>query len=133
MPKNKKARGQKTASTKKLITRLKVGDPVMVIVGGNKKKKTLQGQTGKILRFFPKRNRVVVEGVNMIKRHKRAVSQTDAAGIIEKEGAIHISNVMYYSEDLKRPVRIKFQTLDDGRKVRGYINSNTKAFEQIDV
>ena len=53
--------------------------------------------------------------------------------ILEKEGSIHISNVMYYREELKRPVRIKIKMLDDGRKVRGFVNPQTKAFEQIDV
>jgi large subunit ribosomal protein L24 len=118
----------------KLVTKLKVGDPVMVLVGGNKRKgKTLKSQTGKILRFLPKRNRVIVEGLNTIKRHKRAMTSQDSAGIIEKEGSIHISNIMYYSEQLKSPVRIKMKELSGGKKVRGYLNPETKEFEQIDV
>ncbi len=117
-----------------LSNRLRVGDPVMVIVGGNKKKnKTLKGATGKVLRILPKRNRVIVEGVNMIKRHKRKTSANDAGGIIEKEGSVHISNVMYYSEEAKRPVKLKMSTLTDGRKVRGFLHPKTKKFEQIDV
>ncbi|HQH25943.1 MAG TPA: 50S ribosomal protein L24 [Oligoflexia bacterium] len=119
---------------KRIVTALKVGDPVMVLCGGNKKKgKILKSQTGKVLRILPKRSRVVVEGLNIIKRHKKAMTSRDSAGILEKEGSVHISNVMYYREELKRPVRIKMKLLDDGRKVRGFINPQTKKFEQIDV
>jgi large subunit ribosomal protein L24 len=122
------------ASPKAMVTSLRTGDPVIVLVGGNKKKgKIVKGQTGKILRLLPKRNRVVVEGVNYIKRHKRATSPNEPSGIIQKEGSVHISNVMYYVEELKRPVRIKFKKLDDGRKVRGYLHPESKKFEQIDV
>ena len=115
-------------------TALKKGDPVMVLVGGNRKKqKVLRGLTGKIQRFLPKKNRVVVEGVNFIKRHKRATSPQDVGGIITKEGSVHISNVMFYAQDLKRPVRVKYQTTKDGRKVRGFMHPETKKFEQIDT
>lgn len=106
----------------------------MVIAGGNQKKqKIMKGQVGKVLKFLPKTKRIIVEGINMIKRHKRATSPNESSGIIQKEGSIHISNVMFYSESLKRPVRLKFRTLKDGRKVRGYLNPATKSFEQIDV
>jgi large subunit ribosomal protein L24 len=115
-------------------TVLRVGDPVMACAGGNANKgKPVKGQVGKILRFIPKKHRVVVDGIKMIKRHKRAMTSQDAAGIIEKEGSIHISNVMYYSEELKKPVRLKVNILEDGRKVRGYRDPKTKEFQQIDV
>lgn len=115
-------------------TRLRVGDIVIVEAGGNTKKgKTLRGETGKILRFFPKSSRVIVEGVNIIKRHKRARTPTDTGGVIQKEGSLHISNVMFYSAALKKGVRLKTRILSDGRKVRGYLNTATKVFEQIDV
>ena len=117
-----------------IVTMLRKGDTVMVLTGGNsKKQKELKGQTGKILRFLPKKNRVVVEGLNMVKRHKRATSPQDSAGIIVKEGSIHISNVMFFSDELKRPVRLKTKRLEDGRKVRGFLNPKTKSFVQIDV
>jgi len=113
-------------------TNLKKGDPVMVLTGGNRKKqKVLRGQTGKILRFLPKTNRVVVEGVNFISRHKRATNPNESAGIIRKEGSVHISNVLYYVEELKRPVRIKMKVMPDGKKVRGYQNPKSEKFEQI--
>ena len=117
---------------REFVTQLRVGDTVMVISGGNEKKgRILKGKTGKILRILPKRNRVIVEGLNMIKRHKRAASATDSAGIIAKEGSVHISNVMYYSEELKRPVRLTTEKRKDGRKVRGFKHPKSGTFEQI--
>lgn len=115
-------------------TALRIGDVVMVLTGGNtKKEKALRGQTGKILRFLPKKNRVIVEGLNMIKRAKRATRPGEASGIITKEGSVHISNVMYYSEKLKRPVRLRSKTLDNGKKVRCYLDPKTKKLENIDA
>lgn len=118
-----------------LKTKLKVGDPVMLISGGNsvKSEKGGKGTVGKILRFLPKSGRVVVEGVKMIKRHKRASTMQEASGIIEKEGSVAASNLMFYSLDLKRPVRLSYKKLDDGRKVRGFLHPKTKKFEQIDI
>lgn len=122
------------AEAKELKTKLKVGDPVMVISGGNKAKgKISKGQTGRILRFVPKTNRVYVEGVNLIKRHKRATRSDETSGIIEKEGSINLSNIMYYRDDISKPVRIKMKSLDNGQKVRGFLHPETKEFEQIDL
>ena len=115
-----------------LITGLKAGDKVIVLTGGNSKKgKVLKGQTGKILRMLPAKGRVVVEGVNMIKRHKRAMTNQEAGGVIVREGSIAISNVMYYSDEHKRPFRLKVKADDKGKRVRGIINPKTKAFEAI--
>jgi large subunit ribosomal protein L24 len=115
-------------------TDLKVGDTVLVLAGGNtKKNKVLKGQIGKILKFNKKSGRVIVEGLNKIKRHKRALTSQETSGVIEKDGSVHMSNVMFYSEVLKRPVRIKHKKLDDGKKVRGYLDPKTKKFEQIDI
>lgn len=116
----------------KQITSLKAGDKVMVLAGGNSKKnKELKGQVGKILRMLPRKNRVVVEGLNMIKRHKRAMTNVEAGGVVVREGSIAISNVMYYSDEHKRPFRLKVQTDAKGNRVRGIINPKTKAFEAI--
>lgn len=121
-------------SKTQIATKLRVGDPVMVIAGGNSlKSEPVKGQIGKIRRINRESGRVWVEGVNMIKRHKRATSPTDSAGIVTKEGSVSISNVMFYAEAIKRPVRLCFRTLEDGHKVRGYINPQTKQFEQIEV
>ncbi|RME61516.1 MAG: 50S ribosomal protein L24, partial [Candidatus Dadabacteria bacterium] len=74
-------------------TKLKVGDPVVVIAGGSPKKQ-LKGKIGKI-KAFVGNDRVLVEGVNMIKVHERQ-GPSSKGGIVVREGAIHISNVMYY-------------------------------------
>ena len=117
----------------RLITSLKKGDAVMVIAGGNKETRQIKGKVGKILRFAGwKRNRVVVEGVNLITRHQKAKGPNSPAGKVQREGSIHISNVMYYVEKLKKPVRLKHRVLADGKKVRGYISPETKEFVQID-
>lgn len=124
----------KSGNGRAIATKLKVGDTVMVLSGGNKKKKkVLKSQTGKLLRLLPKRNRAVVEGLNMIKRHRKAMTSRDAAGIIEKEGSVHISNLMFYSELLKAPVRLTTRSLENGKKVRGFMNPKTNKFEQVDV
>lgn len=113
-------------------TLLKVGDSVMVMAGGNKKKdKTLKGQVAAIKAIRPKTSRLVVDGLNLVKRHKRAANAQESSSIVVKEGSLHISNVMYYSHSHKRPFRLKTQVQADGTKVRGFINPETKAFEAI--
>lgn len=116
------------------VTSLRIGDTVQCLGGGNSaKERALRGKVGKILRFLPKRQRVVVEGVNMVKRHQRARTSAEVSGIIDREGSIHISNVQYYSQEFKRPFRIVMKRLDDGRKVRGIKHPETKEFRQIDA
>lgn len=115
-------------------TDLRVGDRVMVLAGGNEKKKgKFAGVVGQVVKFLPKSERVIVSGVNYIKRHKRASQMGETSGIITKEGSIHISNVQWYSDEHKRPFRLKAKKLEDGRKVRGFINPKTKQFESIDA
>jgi len=92
-------------------TKLKKGDLVKVIAGKDK------GKTGKIISFVPKKNRVIVEGVRIVKKHVKA-SQTTKGGIIEKEAPIDISNVMLVCPHCKKPTRISSKFLDDGTKVR---------------
>jgi len=108
---------------------IRKGDTVIVIAGGNKKTRPNKGKVGRILEF--ENDRVVVEGVNLITVRKRAKGPDRPGGTISKEGSIHVSNVMFYAEKIKRPVRIKHQVLADGTKVRGYIDPQTKKFEQI--
>ena len=113
-------------------TSLKKGDLVIVIAGGNKTTRPNKGKVGRILSFTGKnKDRVIVEGVNMVKRHQKQTMPNKPHGIIQKEAGIHISNVMFYVEKLKKAVRIKHSVLTDGKKVRGYLNPETKAFEQI--
>ncbi len=125
----------KNTSKHKFSTRLKTGDTVMIVSGGNGNKpdKNDKGKVGKILGFLPKKSRVIVEGAHIVTKHKRAMTSEDTHGRITKEGSVHISNVMYYSEEHHRPFRLSVKTLEDGRKVRGFKNPETKEFEQIDV
>jgi large subunit ribosomal protein L24 len=91
--------------------KIKKGDTVMVITGKDSKK------TGKILRIFTKKDRVVVEGLNIIKKHTRARGN-QPGGIEEKESPLHISNVMLYCSKCTKPVKIKKVFLENGEKVR---------------
>jgi large subunit ribosomal protein L24 len=93
-------------------TKLKKGDVVMVIAGKEK------GKSGKILKLLPKKQRVIVEKINMIKRHQRPTAQMRQGGIIEKEGSIHVSNVMILCTKCSAPTRIGKRILEDGTKVR---------------
>jgi large subunit ribosomal protein L24 len=93
--------------------KIKKGDQVEVLTGKDR------GKRGKVLRVDGKRGRVVVEHVNMIKRHSRAnPSAGVSGGIVEREAAIHVSNVMVVSPDSGQRSRLGAQRLDDGQKVR---------------
>lgn len=87
-------------------------DTVLVISGKDKDKK------GKVLRAFPKAERVVVEKVNIIKRHTRARGVARQAGIIEREAPIQVDKLMYLCSKCGHPARVGFRFLEDGRKVR---------------
>jgi large subunit ribosomal protein L24 len=88
------------------------GDLVMVVSGEGSKEK----QTGKVLRVIPADQKVVVEGVNVRKKHIRPSQQNPRGGMIEKEMPIHISNVMPVVDG--KPTRVRFETRPDGSKVR---------------
>jgi large subunit ribosomal protein L24 len=125
------------SSSKKVIepvaTALKKGDLVMVIAGGNKDKRPIKGQVAKIKAIVGDRNeRVVLEGLNLFTKHKKAQAPGQEGGKIQVERPMHISNVMYYVEKLKKPVRLVKSTLADGKKVRGYKDPSSKKFVQID-
>ena len=94
--------------------KIRKGDTVKVITGSYKDK----GKIGKVLKVFPDKNRIIVEGVNLVKRHMRPSQQYPQGGIIEKEAPIHVSNVMYYNTKFNTTTRIGFKYLDDGSKVR---------------
>ncbi len=91
---------------------VKSGDKVVVISGKDK------GKVGKVLKASPKENRVIVEEVNMLTKHKKPMGPTEPGGIIKYEGPIDASNVMYYCDKDKQGVRIGYTVLSDGRKVR---------------
>jgi large subunit ribosomal protein L24 len=90
---------------------VKKNDMVMVMVGKSK------GKTGKVLRINSKTDRIIVEKVNMIKRHVKPGQKTKG-GIMEREGAIHISDVMIYCEKCAKAVRVGTKVLEDGKKAR---------------
>jgi large subunit ribosomal protein L24 len=130
----KKKSNQKSSSTKKVQgqTLLKKGDRVMVISGGNKDKRPIKGQTGKIIGFVGKsRERALVEGLNLVTRHTKAKGPGQQAGKIVKEAPIHVARLMYYVEKISKPVRLCTSVLGDGTKVRGYRQKEDKAFVQL--
>ncbi|MDK2918794.1 MAG: large subunit ribosomal protein [Candidatus Petromonas sp.] len=91
---------------------VKKDDTVVVISGKDK------GKVGKVLQAFPKEERVIVEGVNMVKKHQKPTPNMQQGGIIEKEAPIHVSNVMIYDSKAKSGTRIRHKVLDNGKKVR---------------
>lgn len=92
-------------------SKVKKGDTVVVLSGKS------SGRQGKVIKVLPKKDRVLVERVNMIKRHQRP-TKTSQGGIVEKEAAIHISNVALYCPKCARGVRVGYKLHDDGAKVR---------------
>jgi len=91
------------------MQKIKKGDNVVVLTGKDK------GRTGEVLQVLPKEDRAVVRGINVVKRHQRQ-TQTQEAGIINKEASIHLSNIAIVAKDGK-PTRVGFQVVD-GKKVR---------------
>jgi len=92
--------------------RIRKGDNVRVMSGNDK------GKEGKILKVFPDSNRVIVEKVNLLKRHTRASKDVPQGGIIEKEGPINASNLMLVCPNSGKPTRIGKEMLSDGSRAR---------------
>ena len=91
---------------------IRKNDTVLVVTGKDR------GKKGKVRFAYPKDERVLVEGINFIKRHTRARKQVRQAGIIEREAPIHVTNVMLLCNRCGHPTRAGFHFLEDGRKVR---------------
>lgn len=91
--------------------KIKKGDQVVVMAGRDK------GKRGEVLRVLRKDDRLIVQGVNMVRRHTRPSAQ-HPGGIVDKESTIHVSNVAHVDPDTSEPTRIGYKILDDGRKVR---------------
>lgn len=91
---------------------IRKNDSVMVIAGKER------GKTGKILRVVPERQQVFIERVNLVKRHTRPRGPQQPGGIVEKEAAIHASNVMVMCDKCNAPVRVGQKILTDGKKLR---------------
>ena len=97
----------------KLQTPIRRNDQVVVTTGKD------SGKKGRVLKVLPTKNRLIVEGVNMIKRHTRPNPQKNIkGGIVEREAPIHASNVMLLDPEENKPTRVGHQTLPDGRRVR---------------
>ena len=94
------------------IAHVRKGDTVMVVAGKER------GKRGRVLRVIPEKNRVVVERVNMIKKHQRPTQRIRQGGIIEREGSSHLSNVMLLDPTSGKPTRIGMRALSDGKKAR---------------
>ena len=94
-----------------MAAKIKKDDFVYIIAGKDR------GRRGKVLRVIPKKNRVIVEGINIVKKHQRP-TQTTQGGIIEKPAPIHVSNVMLICPKCGKPTRVGFTFLEDETKVR---------------
>jgi large subunit ribosomal protein L24 len=92
--------------------RIKKGDLVRVVAGNDR------GKEGRVLKVFPGADRVIVEKINLIKRHQRPTQINPRGGIVEKEAAIHASNVMLVCPSKKKPTRIGKEILSDGSRAR---------------
>jgi len=104
--------------------KIKKGDQVKVIAGKDR------GKTGKVLRVITDKKQVLIEGVNLIYKHSRPSQKNPKGGIIEKEGPIHISNVMYLSSD--GPTRIGFRVIEDQeKKTKNKVRISVKSGEMI--
>ena len=104
------------------MSNISKGDKVVVISGSDK------GKKGSVLKVFPKDDRALVQGVNMVKRHQRQ-TQRQQAGIVTKEAPVHLSNIAHADPKTGKATRIGFKTLGDGRRVR----FAKKSGEVIDV
>jgi len=91
---------------------IKKDDKVKVVTGKDK------GKIGKVLKVMKKKNRILIENINMVKRHSRPSAKNKQGGIIEGEAAIHWSNVMLMCNKCITPVRMRTQRLEDGKKIR---------------
>ncbi len=92
--------------------KIRKNDNVLVIAGKDR------GKKGKVRFAYPDDQRILVEGVNFIKRHTRARGQARQAGIVEREAPVHVSDVMLLCNQCNHPARIGYRSLEDGKKVR---------------
>ena len=104
------------------MSNIRKGDKVIVTTGRDK------GKKGEVLKVFPKEDRALVAGVNVVKRHQRQ-TQTQQGGIVNKESSIHLSNLAHVDPKSGNATRVGMKTLNDGRKVR----FAKKSGEVIDV
>ena len=107
--------------------KIKTGDTVVVIAGKDSKqvtKKGVESTTGKVLKVYPETNKVVVEGVNKVKKHQKPTQQNTTGSIVEVEAPIDASNVMLLDPKTKTPTRVGYK-MENGKKVRYAKKSGT--------
>jgi large subunit ribosomal protein L24 len=95
-----------------MAARIRKGDKVVVISGKDK------GKTGKVMRILREEDRVVVEGINLVKRHTRPTARSPSGGILEREQPIHASKVMPVDPESGKGTRVRTKILENGKKVR---------------
>jgi large subunit ribosomal protein L24 len=100
-----------------MAARIVAGDLVVVISGKDK------GKKGKVMRVLPEADRVLVEGINRVKRHTRATPRNPSGGIIEREQPIHASKVMPADPKTGQATRVRFKVLENGKKIRIAVKS----------
>jgi len=105
--------------------RIVKGDKVVIISGNHK------GQTGEVLKVIPDKQRVIVKGINLVKRHSRPTQKNPQGGIVEKEAPIHISNVMLFDDKVGRGTRIRSRRLDDEKKTK--VRVSVQSGEVIEI
>ncbi|MCP5361909.1 MAG: 50S ribosomal protein L24 [Hyphomicrobiales bacterium] len=91
--------------------RIKKGDHVIVVAGKDK------GKTGDVVKVLREENRVIVSGINIVKKHEKP-SMASAGGIVQKEASLHVSNVALVDPKTSKPTRVGYKILDNGEKVR---------------
>jgi large subunit ribosomal protein L24 len=104
------------------MSKIRKGDKVVVITGSDK------GKKGEVIKLFPKEDRALVRGVNVVKRHQRQ-TQRQQGGIVSKEASVHLSNLAHVDPKSGGATRIGYKTLNDGKRVR----VAKKSGEVIDV
>jgi large subunit ribosomal protein L24 len=95
-----------------MAARIRKGDQVLVTTGSDR------GKRGEVLRVLPKENRALVQGVNLARHHVKARAMGEQSGIVEKEAAIHLSNLALLDPKTSEPTRVGFRKLENGQKVR---------------
>jgi large subunit ribosomal protein L24 len=98
--------------------KIRKNDNVLIVAGKEK------GKKGKVRKALPDKNKVIVEGLNLIKRHSKTKGKTRQAGIIELEGPVDASNVMVICSKCNKPARVGYRVLEDGNKARFCRNCN---------
>ena len=111
-----------------MAAKIKKGDTVVVVRGKAQNK----GQTGKVIKVLPDKNRVIVEGVNLVKKHLKEIPNVREGGIEEVEAPLHVSNLMLLCPNCKKPARVGFKVVEEKGVLRKYRYCK-KCGENIDL